>query len=217
MIVVLDYGMGNVGSILNMLKKIGQKGVASADARLIEAADGIILPGVGAFDEGMERLERLDLVPLLNRQALELRKPILGICLGMQLLTRRSDEGRKPGLSWVDAETVRFFRNHERAPQRVPHMGWNTVTASSAHALFDGIEDPRYYFVHSYHVECKNPDNVLATADYGGRFTAALMRDNILGTQFHPEKSHSFGLRLIENFVKRVCHVQIPSYSLPAA
>ena len=202
MIVVLDYGMGNVGSILNMLKKIGAMGVASADPRLIEAADGIILPGVGTFDEGMERLERLDLVSVLNRQALELRHPILGICLGMQLLTRRSDEGQKPGLGWVDAETIRFFRGQEPAPQRVPHMGWNMVTPASAHALFDGIENPRYYFVHSYHVECRNSENVLATADYGGAFTAALMRDNILGTQFHPEKSHRFGLRLLENFVK---------------
>ena len=201
MIVIIDYGMGNLGSIHNMLNRIGAPSEITSDPRKIGLADKLILPGVGAFDRAVQSLNRLDLLPVLNERVLDRKVPILGICLGMQLLSLRSEEGELPGLGWIDAETVRFAFEGENAALKIPHMGWNTIEVRrSSPILDDRHEDSRFYFVHSYHVRCADEANVLATTRYGIEFHAAVIRGNIMGTQFHPEKSHKFGLKLLKNF-----------------
>jgi glutamine amidotransferase len=201
-IAIIDYGLGNSGSIRNMLKKIGVNSEISADADVIRAADQLILPGVGAFDEGMKRLDSLGLVSLLNEVVLEQQTPILGICLGMQLFTKSSEEGERPGLGWIDAHTRRFQFDETQVGQRIPHMGWNRVSSPADCDLFEGYaERPRFYFVHSYHVVCERPEDAIGTTNYGYDFTSAVRRDNITGTQFHPEKSHKYGIQLLRNFV----------------
>jgi imidazole glycerol-phosphate synthase subunit HisH len=208
MIVIVDKGTGNVGSISNMLARVGASARVSSDPAEVAAADKLILPGVGAFDDGMQSLDERGLIPALHEAVLERRTPILGICLGMQLMGRRSEEGERAGLGWIDAESVRFrfddVTKTERSRLRVPHMGWNELTPRRAHPLFDEMEStPRFYFVHSYHVVCDGPEQVLAGSCYGREFTAAVVRDHIVGVQFHPEKSHRFGMRLLRNFVER--------------
>lgn len=204
MIVVVDYGLCNVGSVLNMLKRIGAAAEISAEPGRIDAASKLILPGVGAFDNGMTNLDQMGLLPVLNKKAREDRVPVLGICLGMQLLTRRSEEGTRPGLGWIEADTRRFAIPTSMN-LRVPHMGWNQITSRGPHPLLEGLEeDTRFYFVHSYHVCCDNESDSIATAHYGYDFTAAVARGNVMGTQFHPEKSHRFGLRLLRNFVENL-------------
>jgi glutamine amidotransferase len=203
MIVVIDYGMGNLGSVANMFKRVGAESVISGNAAIIEKADKLVLPGVGAFDTGMRNLRELGLIPLLNDKVLNQRTPVLGVCLGMQLLTGRSEEGDLPGLGWIEGNTVRFRFDQASQALKVPHMGWNSVNATRGSFLFDGMYDaPRFYFVHSYHVVCNDRDDVLCTSSYGYEFTSAIMRDNILGTQFHPEKSHKFGMKIYENFAR---------------
>jgi glutamine amidotransferase len=202
MIIVIDYGVGNPGSVLNMLKKVGATAKLSSDPGEIRDSDRLILPGVGAFDEGLHALRERNLEDVLNEQVLEIGKPILGICLGMQMLTRGSEEGRERGLGWIDAETRRFRFDGRSAGLRVPHMGWNWVKPRAIDSLFGGFSNPpRFYFVHSYHVVCEHPDDVLATCEYGGEFVCAVRSGNVFGTQFHPEKSHRFGMRLLENFL----------------
>ena len=204
MIVVIDYGMGNLGSILNMLKKIGAPAQVSSNADDIAGASKLILPGVGAFDAGMKRLAELNLIDLLNDKALNQKTPTLGVCLGMQLLTRKSQEGVLPGLGWIAGETVRFHFDSQHAHLKIPHMGWNTITLEKPGALFAGLDSTaRFYFVHSYHIVCECADDVVTTTEYGYAFVSALERDNIFGAQFHPEKSHKFGMRVLKNFVER--------------
>ncbi len=204
MIVIVDYGMGNLGSILNMLKKVGAPALVSSDASEIARADKLILPGVGAFDQGMRNLAERNLTPLLNDLALQKGKPILGLCLGMQLFTRGSEEGQLPGLGWLDAETIRF-RFPPESGCKVPHMGWNTLAPCAQHPLFAGLGDePRFYFVHSFYVSCAAPENVLAQTRYGHDFASAIGKGNILGVQFHPEKSHRFGMALLKNFAETI-------------
>ncbi len=201
MIVIIDYGMGNLGSIRNMLRKIGAPAEISSRPEVLESADKLILPGVGAFDSGMRSLAEKGMIPLLNRRILEEKCLILGICLGMQLMTRESEEGNLPGLGWIAATTRRFRFAGDSANLKIPHMGWNLVKPANRATLFSGLEEPRFYFVHSYHVCCDDPADVLGTTSYGFEFTSAVKRDNIMGTQFHPEKSHKFGLKLLRNFV----------------
>lgn len=201
MIVIIDYGLGNLSSILNMLKKIGTNALVSSDHDTIAKADKLILPGVGSFDTGMRNLEERNIIPLLNNLVLEEQTPILGVCLGMQLLSGKSEEGSLPGLGWLDAETFRFKFQNVNDNLKIPHMGWNQLMVTHPHPLFAGLEEVnRFYFVHSYHVACANPDNVLASTSYGFDFTSAVVKDNIMGVQFHPEKSHKFGMRLLKNF-----------------
>ena len=201
MIVIIDYGMGNLGSIQNMLRKVGADSVITVDPNIIAAADKLILPGVGAFDGAMENLDRLGIIQLLNEQVLDNGKPVLGICLGMQLMTKRSTEGNLPGLGWLDAETLKFGN----IAQRVPHMGWNTVEVTREDPLFkDMYPEPRFYFVHSYYVKCNDGSNVLTTTSYGGDFCSSFVKNNIRGVQYHPEKSHKFGMRLLKNFAEMV-------------
>lgn len=203
MIVIVDYKTGNSGSILNMLKKIGAEAVLSDRPDDIADADQIILPGVGSFDRGMDNINRSGLREVLDQKVRQDKTPVLGICLGMQLLMEKSEEGRLPGLGWLEGEIVRFRFRPESKDLKVPHMGWNTVQPSETDSLFKDIEEPRYYFVHSFHVNCRRDEDVLATTDYGYEFASAVHRDNIWGTQFHPEKSHRFGWQLLKNFVER--------------
>jgi len=203
MIVLVNYRVGNSGSILNMLKKMGIEATISSNISDIEKADKIILPGVGAFDNGMKNLNELGLVPVLNEKVIGNKVPILGICLGMQLLTKKSEEGTLPGLGWIEGQTVKFKFNNNHKNLKVPHMGWNTVNTNKQSALFDGLNhESRFYFVHSYHVVCNDENDILAKTLYGSEFVSAIQRDNIMGVQFHPEKSHKFGMRLLENFVR---------------
>lgn len=202
MIVIIDYKMGNLGSILNMLKKIGAPGIISSDTDAIRQADKLILPGVGAFDNGMKNLDDLGLIPVLSEIVLQERAPILGICLGMQLMTNSSEEGKLPGLGWIDAKTVRF-RHDPSNDLKIPHMGWNTVSVRKESALFrDMFPEPRFYFVHSYHAVCEDPADVLTVTPHGYEFASAFQHGNIIGVQFHPEKSHKFGMRLLRNFAE---------------
>jgi len=201
-IVIVDHGMGNLGSVHNMLRKIGVEGVRSADPRVIAAAEKIVLAGIGAFDGAAGRLAELGLVDALNEAVMDRRVPTLGVCLGMQLMARSSEEGDEAGLGWLDADVRRFaFPAESRLP--VPHMGWEEITLTRTSPLFpDLAEEPRFYFSHAYHLECNDPADVVATATYGYPFAAAIHRGNILGTQFHPEKSHVFGLALYRRFVQ---------------
>ncbi len=199
MIVIVDYRMGNLGSIANMLKRIGASAEVSSDPGRIAAAEKLILPGVGSFDNGMNNLEELGLVDVLAESALKRKVPVLGICLGMQLMTSRSEEGVLPGLGWIGASTVRFRPADPRL--KVPHMGWNVIAQRKDSPLLAGMEgEQRFYFVHSYHVVCEEAADVLATTFYGEDFVSAFERDNVRGVQFHPEKSHKFGMRLLKNF-----------------
>lgn len=198
-VVVVDYGMGNVGSIANMIRKVGGEALLAADAAAVAAADRLVLPGVGAFDQGMRSLDGRSLVEPL-REAAARGVPILGICLGMQLMLERSDEGSLPGLALVPGR-VRRFPAGEGLP-RVPHMGWNRIALRQASPLFAGAEgDCRYYFVHSYYVSCADSDDVVATTSYGSEFVSAFQRNNLFGVQFHPEKSHRFGMALFRSFL----------------
>ena len=202
MVAVVDYGLGNLGSIANMLKVIGEKSVITSEKEKIAKADRIILPGVGAYDAGMTNLEQRGLVEFLKEQA-DSGKPIMGICLGMQLLGRGSEEGEKNGLGLIPFDNVRF-NIPDNMHLKGQHMGWDIVDFKQKdNKLLEGIgENQRYYFVHSYHAVCDNAENVLMTCDYGYEFAAAVCKDNVYGVQFHPEKSHDFGMRLFENFVR---------------
>ena len=202
MIAILDYGMGNVGSIKNMLNKIGAETVITSNMKEITQADKFILPGVGSFDVGMRCLREKEFDKVILEQVCEKKKPILGICLGMQMLGRKSEEGNEDGLNLIPFDNKRFqFVNSDF---KIPHMGWNYVDIiNENNALVKGIEDKqRYYFVHSYHAVCDSQENVMMMCSYGYDFAAAVFCDNIYGTQFHPEKSHKFGMKLLENFVK---------------
>lgn len=196
-IVVVDYDMGNVGSIVNMLKKIGHAAEVSSAPEAIGRADRLILPGVGSFDAGMANIRARGLVDVLHEKVVVEQTPVLGICLGMQLLGEGSHEGTSAGLGWIPAESVKLSSE----ALRVPHMGWNELTLARPHWLFEGEPaDMRFYFVHSYHVVCKDPQHLIATTHYGIDVAAAVARDHILGVQFHPEKSHRFGMQLLRNF-----------------
>ena len=201
MVVVVDYGMGNVGSIVNMFKKAGLAATVTADRDKIRQAQGLVLPGVGSFDAGMNNLRQRQLVGPLNEMVIDKKVPVLGICLGMQLFTRASEEGSQPGLGWIDAVTTRFQFESPLPPLKVPHMGWNGMVAKSSALLFGNLpREARFYFAHSYHVLCNRQEDIAAVTVYGYQFVSAVERHNVFGVQFHPEKSHKFGLQLLENF-----------------
>jgi len=204
-IIIVDYGMGNLGSIYNMLKHLGIQATITSKISDVELADKLLLSGVGAFDNGMRSLADLGLLPILNRKVLENKTPVLGICLGMQLLTEKSEEGERPGLGWIQGKTVRFSFLKNDGHLKIPHMGWNTVDLKKANPLLEGMfAEPRFYFVHSYHLVCDRPEDVVCLTNHGYDFASIVNRDNIFGVQFHPEKSHKFGMKLLENFIRRV-------------
>lgn len=205
MIAVINAGLGNIGSLLNMLDHLGVPARTASTPEELTDADRFILPGVGAFDHGMARLRDSGLIPSLERRVLSERTPLLGICLGMQLLGRSSEEGSSPGLGWVPAQTIRFNFGDNPARLRIPHMGWNEIRPCAHDKLCDLPPDelgrpPRFYFVHSYHVVCDEPADIAATSEHGIPFTAALCHGNIHGVQFHPEKSHRWGKMLLSRF-----------------
>lgn len=195
---IANYGMGNVGSIANMIRKAGGEAVVTGDANAIVRAEKLVLPGVGAFDQGMRALGESRLTEPV-REAAARGVPILGICLGMQLMMECSEEGRLPGLGLV-AGDVRRFPVGELLP-RVPHMGWNRIAVKKKSPLLGGDDDDRYYFVHSYYVSCGDPDDVVATTTHGLEFVSVLQHGNLYGVQFHPEKSHRFGMALFRRFL----------------
>lgn len=201
MIAVIDCNTGNTGSVANMIKKIGRTAVITSNPDVLRRAECLVLPGVGTFDSGMEGIREHHLLETLNQRVKVDKVPFLGICLGMQLLTEKSEEGDLPGLGWVSGVTRRFDFGPGEKGLPVPHMGWNSIsvkdhTCHSAH--FE--EDTRFYFVHSYHVECTDRTDVFATSHYGYDFASIIRRDNILGVQFHPEKSHQYGMRFLKDF-----------------
>lgn len=202
MIVIVDYGMGNIGSILNMLKKVGAAVTVSADPAIIAAANKLILPGVGAFDSAMHNLKKLDLIGILSEQVLVKKTPVLGICLGMQLFARGSEEGNEPGLGWLNAEIKKFNFSDSELKLKVPFMGWNVVKPLQSGTLFSDESEQRFYFVHSYHWVNNSQNLMLAKTNYGYDYAAAVQSNNIYGVQFHPEKSHRFGLQLLKSFVE---------------
>jgi glutamine amidotransferase len=202
MLVIIDYGVGNLASIRNMLKKAGYDSVISSDEAVISSADKLILPGVGAFDTCAGKLQQSGLITILNRKVLEDHTPVLGVCVGMQLLTEGSEEGVLPGLGWIKGRVIRFRQDQLPAGTKIPHMGWADVELSKPSRLFEGMyEEPRFYFVHSYHPDLADPGDALVRVNYGYTFVAGMEKGNILGVQFHPEKSHKFGLKLLANFV----------------
>jgi glutamine amidotransferase len=197
-IVVVDYGMGNVGSILNMLRKVGTRAEASRSVETIGQAARLILPGVGAFDAGMQSIEERGLRQVLDEKALVEKVPVLGICLGAQLMTSSSEEGNRAGLGWIPGRTVRFSGD---AGLKVPHMGWNRVAAWRDSPLTEALPaELCYYFVHSYYIRAEHEQDVILKTTYGVEFASGIRRDNIYGVQFHPEKSHRFGLTMLKNF-----------------
>lgn len=205
MVAIIDYGLGNVGSIANMFKVIGEKSIITADKDKISKADRILLPGVGAFDAGMSKLNESGLVNFIKEQVVDDKKPILGICLGMQMLGRKSEEGSLSGLGLIPFDVVKFNMPTEYEKLKIPHMGWDIVNIKQKeNPLVEGLNGrQRFYFVHTYHAICDNTENVLMTCDYGYDFACSVVNGNIYGTQFHPEKSHDFGVALLSNFVNK--------------
>ena len=203
MIVVIDNDVGNIGSILNMLKKVGATAICSSDTDTIENAEKLILPGVGSFDKAVAKLNVSGVVPVLNRKVIENQTPVLGICLGMQLFAKKSEEGKIKGLGWIDATVKRFDFEEGVSNLKIPHMGWNRVDIRNESPLFaDMHENHRFYFVHSYHIECHDEHDVAGLTHYGYPFVSMIQKENILGVQFHPEKSHRYGMQVLKNFAE---------------
>jgi glutamine amidotransferase len=198
--VIVDYGLGNLRSVQKSFERIGVNAIISSNREVIADAKKIVLPGVGHFAKGMESLKQSGLIDILNEKVLEQKTPILGICLGMQLMTMHSEEGNCEGLKWVDANTVRFEKDSNKK-FKVPHIGWNDTRITQDSVLTKNIQDEtQFYFVHTYYVICKSKSNVILDTQYGTRFHSAFQKDNVFGVQFHPEKSYSAGLQLLKNF-----------------
>jgi len=199
---IIDYGMGNLRSVYNKFKRMGIDCLISSRKEDIESAEKLILPGVGHFKFAMQNLHKLGLIDLLNKKVFDEKTPILGICLGTQLFCRKSEEGNCEGLGWMDSEVVKF-KVSDKIKYKVPHMGWNDVTVRNSNALDKVINaGEKFYFVHSYHLMCNDQADVWMTTEYDYEFVSAVHRDNIYGTQFHPEKSHDVGYALLKKFTE---------------
>ena len=202
MVVIVDYGMGNLGSVFNMFKKVGVEAKISSNLEEISNASKILLPGVGAFDTAMKRINDSGMIEVLNQKALVEKVPVLGICLGMQLLTEGSEEGVLPGLSWIKGKTY-SFKGRIEEKLKIPHMGWNDVQISKQTALTGDYSDEiRFYFVHSYFVIAEDRNHSMMRTKHGVEFDSGIAKENIFGVQFHPEKSHKFGMQLFKNFAE---------------
>lgn len=203
MICIVDYGSGNVGALANLLKRSRIPHFLSADPDEMPKADRYILPGVGAFDPTIEELDNSGILAVLGHQVHREGKPVLGICVGMHLLAEGSEEGSRKGLGWVPGHVRKIDTRHRNRPPLLPHMGWNTLTAVVDHPLFEGIDnDLGFYFLHSYYFDAATDGDVLARVEYGTDFPCAVSSGNVYGVQFHPEKSHANGTRLLENFAR---------------
>ena len=201
-LVIVDYGMGNLNSVKRILDRMKVNAVVSSEPKEIETSDKLILPGVGHFGKAMSNLRELNLLDTLHEAVLIKKKPILGICLGMQLLTQKSEEGDSEGLGWFDAEVVKF-KVSDKLKYKIPHMGWNQIFLKSDSSLMKNIPDlSEFYFVHSYYVKVKNQTDLLNETEYDDVFTSAIEKDNIFGVQYHPEKSHDAGAQLMKNFIE---------------
>ena len=201
--VIIDYGVGNIGSIKNMIRKVGGNPTIGSTINDIARAEMLILPGVGAFDSGMRHLHDSGLVDILNERVLDDKIPVLGICLGAQLMTQSSQEGTEKGLGWFDAQTLRMDHSSISGKWPLPNVGWRNVIAQNRYKMLEGmIEEPRFYFVHSFYMYSKTPDIISITSEYGFEFACGLSKDNIHCVQFHPEKSHAFGMQFFSNFLK---------------
>ena len=201
---IINYGVGNILSIQNMLKKSGNKSEIFSNPEMINNYDKLILPGVGSFDFAMNKLINNSWINPLNYFALELKKPILGICLGMQLMCNRSEEGQISGLTWINGD-VKKFKTNDNFNFKVPHMGWNSVKIENTNSkLFESFNDlNKFYFVHSYFIKCTDIKDISGITNYNDiEFVSSFNKENIYGVQFHPEKSHKYGLKLLENFAK---------------
>ena len=200
MITIVDYDMGNSRSVVNMLQRIGFKAEITRDHNKLELAEKLILPGVGSFDTAMKNLEHFELKELLDRKALIEKVPFLGICLGMQILTNSSEEGNLSGLGWIKGSASKFKSDNDI---KVPHMGWNYIQPSSNSRLCKNLEDnSRFYFVHSYYVQVNEEEHSSMKTKYSLEFDSGIEKDNIFGVQFHPEKSHKFGMQILKNFAE---------------
>lgn len=199
MLVIIDTQMGNVKSIYNMLRKIGIKSKISSNLDVIKNAKKYILPGVGSFDTGMKYLKTTGIKDVLEKNVLKDKKPILGICLGMQLLTRGSQEGVLDGLGWIDAYVYRFNFHSLDIKLPIPNMGWN-IALNLSSKLWKNLDENRFYFVHSFYVKTDNPSETISITNYGFNFASSIKKGNIYGVQFHPEKSHRYGMQLLKNF-----------------
>lgn len=203
MIVVINYGLGNLRSIQHKINHLGYDSVISSSKSDILEASGLILPGVGSFASAMDKLRESDLLEPIEKCVLEEDTPVFGICLGMQLFARYSEEGNSPGLGWIDAKVRKFDFTGETNRLRVPHVGWNTVEIVSENPIFTSVDaNSRYYFTHSFYMDCAEVSDVAGFTQYGMKFPSIVVKNNILGTQFHPEKSHRYGLQLLNSFLK---------------
>lgn len=202
MIVIVDYGLGNLGSVKNMLRKIGEDSIITSDPAQILESTKLILPGVGSFDAGITKIRKLGIEEILNEMAMIKKIPILGICLGAQLMTKSSDEGSEPGLGWFDAHTKKFNHKDIEGKWPLPNIGWRNVQAINEYSLLNQFDCSRFYFVHSYVLTPHDSSLVSLTSKYGYEFACGLHKDNLHCVQFHPEKSHSFGKKFLQNFVK---------------
>jgi imidazole glycerol-phosphate synthase subunit HisH len=201
-LVIVDYGTGNLNSVKKSLDRMRVSSIISSDPEDIIKAEKIILPGVGHFDKAMSRLKELNLVDTLHEAVLVKRKPILGICLGMELMGRESEEGRRAGLGWLDAEIIRFDVS-DKIKYKIPHIGWNKIYIKKSSLLMNKISDlSELYFVHAYHLRINNHSDILNETEYDYVFPSAIEKDNIFGVQYHPEKSHDAGTQLLKNFIE---------------
>ena len=203
MIAIIDYGLGNIRAFVNIYKKLDIPFYTATNASDLTKATKIILPGVGAFDQAVGLLEKSGMRQILDELVLRHRIPVLGICVGMQMLAFSSEEGKQKGLGWIDGEVKKFDTLKLKQLTHLPHMGWNNLRPIKMNGLFQGLDhNARFYFLHSYYFSCQRSENILAVTDYGEQFTCAVNSGNIFGVQFHPEKSHQCGIRLLENFGK---------------
>jgi glutamine amidotransferase len=203
MITIINYGLGNIKAIQNVFNKISVPSRVVSNLDEFDGAEKIVLPGVGAFDYAMQKLRNSGMYEKLNELVLEKEVPVIGICVGMQMMAKSSDEGKLEGLGWFDASVKKFDETKLNNNIQLPHMGWNDVNPSKTNPLFHGLEqNARFYFLHSYYISCNQNEQVLATSEYPEKFVCAVNHKNIYGVQFHPEKSHHFGVNLLHNFAK---------------
>lgn len=203
MISVISYGSGNVQAIANIYHKLNVPFSIATSPKDLNAASKIILPGVGAFDEAMKLFRKSGMLEIATEMVCEKRVPVLGVCVGMQMMASKSEEGELAGLNWVDAEVLKMDTSKLKSKPRLPHMGWNSIRAEKDHKILEGIDSDRgFYFLHSFCIHCHNEADVLTSSYYGGRFISSFVSRNVYGFQFHPEKSHSNGIRVFKNFAE---------------